>query len=301
MDPTDGIHPPDEPRRLDALLEVLVVDDQPDELALLARELAGAGMRVRCASSGEQALAEARARLPDVVLLDVRMSGIDGFATCAQLHERHGDLPVVFMTGLGETEHVVRGFEVGGVDYVTKPVCTPQVAARLLAHARTARLVRATRDAIDAIDLPMLAIDDGRMLWCNDAARRLLAAFGEDIASARAGLLPQALRALSRLQAGAVRVSVESGARRLDATRIDEPSRPGACVVALVPDAATRLTAREAEVLSWVARGKTNRDIAEILGMSPRTVNKHLEHVFEKLGVETRTAAAAAARRLRID
>jgi DNA-binding CsgD family transcriptional regulator len=55
--------------------------------------------------------------------------------------------------------------------------------------------------------------------------------------------------------------------------------------------AAFRLTQREAEVLHWVIQGKTNRDIAEILGMSPRTVDKHLEHVFEKLGVETRTAA----------
>ncbi|MEZ5701339.1 MAG: helix-turn-helix transcriptional regulator, partial [Burkholderiaceae bacterium] len=58
------------------------------------------------------------------------------------------------------------------------------------------------------------------------------------------------------------------------------------------------LTPRETEVLSWLAKGKTNRDIAEILGMSPRTVNKHLEHVFEKLGVETRSAAAAIAGRL---
>ena len=57
------------------------------------------------------------------------------------------------------------------------------------------------------------------------------------------------------------------------------------------------LTPRETEVLSWLAKGKTNRDIAEILGMSPRTVNKHLEHVFEKLGVETRAAAAALASR----
>jgi DNA-binding CsgD family transcriptional regulator len=58
------------------------------------------------------------------------------------------------------------------------------------------------------------------------------------------------------------------------------------------------LTPRETEVLSWLAKGKTNRDIADILGMSPRTVNKHLEHVFEKLGVETRSAAAAIAGRL---
>ncbi|HEY0819537.1 MAG TPA: helix-turn-helix transcriptional regulator, partial [Rhizobacter sp.] len=69
------------------------------------------------------------------------------------------------------------------------------------------------------------------------------------------------------------------------------------------PDAApsrlsiASLTPRETEVLSWVAKGKTNRDVADILGMSPRTVNKHLEHVFEKLGVETRAAAAALASR----
>ena len=58
---------------------------------------------------------------------------------------------------------------------------------------------------------------------------------------------------------------------------------------------ACRLTPREAEVLLWVVRGKTSPDIAGILGNSPRTVNKHLEHVFEKLGVETRTAAATLA------
>ncbi|MBC7718071.1 MAG: helix-turn-helix transcriptional regulator, partial [Pseudorhodobacter sp.] len=58
-----------------------------------------------------------------------------------------------------------------------------------------------------------------------------------------------------------------------------------------------QLTPRETEVLSWVAKGKTNRDVADILGMSPRTVNKHLEHVFEKLGVETRAAATALASR----
>jgi DNA-binding CsgD family transcriptional regulator len=62
----------------------------------------------------------------------------------------------------------------------------------------------------------------------------------------------------------------------------------------------TALTPREAEVLSWLAKGKTNRDIADILGMSPRTVNKHLEHIYEKLGVETRTAAVAVAGQLQV-
>jgi DNA-binding CsgD family transcriptional regulator len=65
--------------------------------------------------------------------------------------------------------------------------------------------------------------------------------------------------------------------------------------------AGAQLTPREAEVLSWLAKGKTNRDIGDILGMSPRTVNKHLEHVYEELGVETRAAAAALAMRAESD
>ena len=93
------------------LLEVLVVDDHPDTLRLLARELTEAGLAVRCASSGEQAIAEVAAARPDAVLLDVRMGGIDGFETCRRLREGDADLPIVFTTGLGETEHVVRGFE----------------------------------------------------------------------------------------------------------------------------------------------------------------------------------------------
>ena len=70
---------------------------------------------------------------------------------------------------------------------------------------------------------------------------------------------------------------------------------PAGDVAAAQRLATAALTPRETEVLSWIAKGKTNRDVGEILGMSPRTVNKHLEHVFEKLGVETRAAAAALA------
>jgi DNA-binding CsgD family transcriptional regulator len=69
--------------------------------------------------------------------------------------------------------------------------------------------------------------------------------------------------------------------------------KEGPAALARLTEAA--LTPRETEVLSWLAKGKTNRDIGDILGMSPRTVNKHLEHIFEKLGVETRSAAAALA------
>jgi DNA-binding response OmpR family regulator len=202
---------------------VLIVDDVPENLSLLHDALDEAGYKVLVATNGESALARARQALPDVILLDAVMPGIDGFEVARRLKADFSTqhIPIVFMTGLTETEHVVAAFEAGSSDYVTKPVRPPEVLARIAAHLRTARqLQEAARSTPDALDDATLAA-------------RLTAAF--------------------------------------------------------------TLTPREAEVLFWVVKGKTSRDIGEILGTSPRTVNKHLEHVFEKLGVETRTAAANVA------
>ena len=203
---------------------VLIVDDVPENLAVLSDALDEAGHTVLVATDGISALERLALVLPDLILLDAVMPGIDGFETCRRmkLMDHARDVPVVFMTGLTETEHVVRGFEVGGVDYVTKPIRPAEVLARIRTHVRNARLFNDARLSRDTA--PALASAD-----------------------------------LSHYQ----------------------------------------LTPREGDVLAWIARGKTNRDIADILGMSPRTVNKHLEHIFVKLGVETRAAAAALVARLR--
>ncbi|WP_439859271.1 response regulator [Pseudomonas sp. MBLB4136] len=202
---------------------VLIVDDLPDNLALLSDALEQAGHMVLVALDGATALQRMQRLKPDIVLLDARMPGIDGFETCRRIKARaeFEDVPVLFMTALTESEHVLEGFAAGGVDYVTKPIHPEQVLARVASHLRTARTLRQARQAAQPAP-------DG------EAARAALT-------------------------------------RRY------------------------QLTARELEVLEWVACGKTNRDIGEILGLSPRTVNKHLEHVYVKLGVETRTAAAAVA------
>jgi len=288
-------------------LEVLVVDDQLDALRLLERELTDAGLSVRTAASGEEAVQAVRDHCPDAVLLDVQMGGINGFETCEQLRRMHDDLPIVFTTGRDETEDIVRGFEVGGTDYVTKPVSAPVVVARLMAHTRVWRMMRATREAVRTFETPMLAVEPGRLLWLNPAAQALLRPCLPGVSLADDVALPDALRPLLAEPSQGEPQELILGDT---AVRVDPVSEPGASprVVSLTPSAraqapahpAARLTSRETEVLLWVARGKTNRDIAEILGMSPRTVNKHLEHVFEKLGVETRTAAADAARRLKL-
>ena len=197
----------------------LIVDDVPENLALLSDALSEAGYSVLVATDGMSALELLQRVTPDIILLDAVMPGIDGFETCRRIkqmeHVRH--VPVMFMTGLTETEHVVQGFEAGGLDYVTKPIVPAEVLARAATHISNARLL----------------------------AQAMVAAQGN---------------------------AQESGSLEH-----------------------YQLTPRETDVLAWVAKGKTNRDIGEILGMSPRTVNKHLEHIYVKLGVETRAAAAALA------
>ena len=102
----------------------LIVDDSPETLRLLTDALDGAGMTVMVALDGASAMRIVDQITPDIVLLDAVMPGLDGFETCRRLKRDAGldHVPIIFMTGLAETEHIVRGLEAGGVDYVTKPI-----------------------------------------------------------------------------------------------------------------------------------------------------------------------------------
>ncbi|MCX5817088.1 MAG: response regulator [Proteobacteria bacterium] len=115
---------------------ILVVDDSPPILDIVRNALEGEGYRVYVATSGEKALSRVLQSTPDLILLDVLMPGMDGFETCRRLKadERTIDIPVIFMTGLIDMAHKVRGFEVGGVDYVTKPIEIGELVARVTMH-----------------------------------------------------------------------------------------------------------------------------------------------------------------------
>jgi DNA-binding NarL/FixJ family response regulator len=284
---------------------VLVVDDVPENLAVLHDALDESGFTVLVANNGEAALQRAIEAQPHIILLDAIMPGMDGFETCrrlkANLATRH--IPVVFMTGLTEAEHVVAAFDAGGNDYVTKPLRTSEVLARIAAHMQTARLVDQARSALDAFGNAVIAMspDDGRIVWQTPLARTLMQGYLVD------SELPPWLQATqaAHLQGQShPPLTLARGSRRLifSAAEYSEDAQ-WMIVLREESDAAQieklmasfKLTQRESEVLNWVIKGKTNRDIGDILGTSPRTVNKHLEHVFIKLGVETRTSAASVA------
>jgi DNA-binding response OmpR family regulator len=116
--------------------KILVVDDSPAIIEMVKATLEGEGYEVIVATTGEKALKRAENTMPDLILLDVRMPGMDGFETCRRLkaNERTSAIPVIFMTGLTATESKVTGFEVGSVDYVTKPIEIGEILARIRTH-----------------------------------------------------------------------------------------------------------------------------------------------------------------------
>ncbi len=284
----------------------LIVDDVPENLALLSDALSEAGYSVLVATDGTSALELLQRVTPDIILLDAVMPGIDGFETCRRIKEmdavRH--VPVMFMTGLTETEHVVKGFESGGLDYVTKPIEPAEVLARMATHIRNARMMAQAAHAIDAVSHAAVSLRaDGVPLWQTKQAGEWLTSFFPDHAITPREL-PAAVRDwLQQALASDTDAAPLSVARDGMALHLSLSRRRHELLLLLEEkpveaDGAGsleqyQLTPRETDVLGWVAKGKTNRDIGEILGMSPRTVNKHLEHIYVKLGVETRSAAAA--------
>jgi len=293
---------------------VLIVDDVPDNLAVLHDALDESGYTVLVATGGEAALARAAQAVPDIVLLDAMMPGMDGFEVAKRLkaQPQTAHIPIIFMTGLTETEYLVAALEAGGVDYVTKPIKPKEVLARMGVHLQGARERRQTRNALDAFGYASITVraSDGRLMWQTALARELLAQYFPG-GTPGSNLAPEPVvqwlrRHLKEAEAQIEppRLMAELGARRLT-FRLHQQTGDDDWLIVMreVSDAAViesmslafKLTAREAEVLYWVVKGKINRDIADILGASPATVKKHLERVFAKLGVETRTAAAAMA------
>lgn len=132
--------------------EIVVVDDTPANLKLLAGLLSEQGYRVRPASSGALALRSVNAKIPDLILLDVRMPELDGYAVCRQLKaDPHTcAIPVIFISALNESADKVQSFSVGGVDYITKPFEPAEVLARVKTHLELRRLQQELERRVEA-------------------------------------------------------------------------------------------------------------------------------------------------------
>lgn len=285
---------------------VLVVDDSPETLGMLNDALEQAGMTTLVALEGRQALSIARKMTPDIILLDAVMPNMDGFETCTQLKRdlELKNIPVIFMTGLADTDSIVKGFAAGGVDYVTKPINPLELIARIKVHLNNARTTLSAQSALDSTGQNLCAVShSGELRWAtpqvNQYLERLRPGGWDQLQLAEP--LSQWLRH-SPPEGGHLLVTAVGAALKWVLVgraggeeyllRLIHEDQAGECGQLKLRFA---ITSREAEVLLWVAKGKTNREVAQILDLSPRTVNKHLEQLFKKIGVENRTSAATLA------
>ncbi|HEX2861770.1 MAG TPA: DNA-binding response regulator [Lacunisphaera sp.] len=292
---------------------VLVVDDTPANLGLVLESLGAAGLRVLVAESGARALQVLGQQSVELILLDMIMPGLDGLAVCALIRENPAwrELPLIFLTAVDEPVQKVRALEAGAVDYISKPVHPPEVLARVRTHLdlRAARVALQRQNAkleaeialrLDAegqlaqsLDRALLISDrEGRLVFQTLRATHLL---HKHLAHHQPGRLPPELTGVERFTGTAGTLLLHRFTEKGDDSLtvlylIEEHAPPG-------PAELTKLgvTPRQAEVLYWISQGKTNAEIAIILGTSPRTVEKHVEQLLERLQVENRVAAAALA------
>ena len=303
---------------------IMIVDDVAANLGVLLDFLDGAGYEVLVAESGEGALAQLAYAQPDIILLDVTMPGIDGYETCQRLkaNARWREIPVFFLTALNDTADKVRGFAAGAVDYITKPLHPEEVLARMRAHLQIKALQRQLQERNDllqraialrleaegqlqqSLDRAVLVVNQGNEIqFCTRLARQLLGRhFPEHFGTET---LPAPLAAWISSRQGQepwqqdgknttlhARLFTEGASATCVMLTLEETSRTANSPASLLR---LGLTMREAEVLYWIAHGKTSPEVALILQAALNTIKKHVQNILLKLGVETRLAAALQA------
>jgi DNA-binding response OmpR family regulator/DNA-binding CsgD family transcriptional regulator len=305
---------------------ILVVDDVPANAGVLLEFLGEVGFKVLVAESGAGALEQMQYARPDIILLDVLMPGMDGLAVCRRLKHDAAtrDIPVIFMTALTETVDKVAGFAAGAVDYVTKPVEPQEVLARVRAHLEIRRLQKELEEKHAALareidwrnaaeeqlqqsldQAVVIARRDHTIQFCTKLAWNLLERyFGPKILTALPPDLAAWVAGERTAQPRPDRFTLERDGSELTMRRFSEGSGDSTVMLLLEekvdlasPEPLQRLglTPREAEVLFWLTQGKSSPEIGVILNAALNTVKKHVQNIFQKLGVENRTAAAVRA------
>lgn len=184
--------------------QILLVDDNPINLQILYKTLQGSGYRLLIAKNGQSALEIARRARPSLMLLDVMMPDMDGFEVCAQLKADNSTaaIAVIFLSALGDSQAKVRGFAVGGVDYIAKPFQSDEVVARVRTHIKIQRLEQqlARRNSeleaenqqiLDAIEEGIIGVDDeARVSFINPAATRITGWSAADVIGESLQTLP---------------------------------------------------------------------------------------------------------------
>lgn len=276
---------------------ILAVDDNPDSLNLMNLTLSEQGFTVLLANSGVQALNILHKVPADLILLDAIMPGMDGFATCQAIKHINPDAPIIFMTGLSDTEHVVHGLSQGAVDYLIKPLNHDELLARVKVHINNAQQARISKQALESAGQHLAAItSEGEINWTTAQANTYIKALNNKDRSVLIAWLKKAQSndTIELLHEDST-LNLTYLTLQKEASHLIKFKASDLKLEKQTLKLKLKITRREADVLYWVAKGKTDWEISKILSISERTVNKHLEQIYRKLGVNNRTSASAYA------
>ena len=284
---------------------VLVADDSPEALAMMNEALALEGYTVLVAMDGKQAVTIAERMPPDIILMDIRMPNMDGIEACMTLKENDEllDIPVIFMTGLSDQAYLFQGLDAGAVDYIQKPINLDELLARVKSHLKHSHSTRVAHNALNEIGQLTFTCDaNANIIWSTNTARELLLNTGVNTQDDTEIISKQIRYWLSNSPEKYSTLNLKGLPTPLLVNFLGRIS-PGEFLLRFVENDETtirralcerfNLTDREGEVLFWLSQGKTNREIGQILSVSHRTVNKHLEPIYRKLSVDNRTSATA--------
>jgi DNA-binding response OmpR family regulator len=304
-------------------ISILIVDDNPANLQILFETLRQAMYQVYMAQEGPMAVYQARKLQPDLILLDVNMPGIDGFEVCRRLklQAETSDIPVIFLTVLDDTTDKVRGFDVGGVDFLSKPIDSVEVLARINTHLTIRNLRQSLAEKNEILQTQLqeytAALHAERQQLAtyqkdrqelleqvfkqNASLRELIAAFVPESdqfpgnnplvwKNQVQNNLEQLTKQLHKLQNTLPNLSNEAESEFSQAlTLLEETQNVVSYIITFAPptgETLSTLSQRESEVLNLVFEGKTSQEIGNQLGISDKTVRVYRSRIMQKLGVD---------------
>jgi len=287
--------------------DILVVDDTSVNLTVLLRILSSQGYQVRPALSGEIALKAVQEDLPDLILLDIIMPEMDGFEVCERLKSdiRTKDIPIIFISALGSTEDKVRGFEAGGVDYISKPFQAAEVLARVKTHLALRQMHlqllkeieerRTAQEELKIINTELDQLVDARTAELNRQTEMLsetnvaLKVLLEKREEDKKELEEQVVLNLQKLifpylEKLLTRCSDESQVTLINIiqSNLEEIT---ASFANIEKDKLLTLTPTQIQILDLIKQGKTTKEIASLMHLSPSTVACHRQEIRKRLSL----------------
>ncbi|MEA3230582.1 MAG: response regulator [Thermodesulfobacteriota bacterium] len=258
---------------------IMIIDDSPDSLKLLSNILSEQGFQVRQALNGRVALGVIKQQPPDLIILDIRMPEMDGFEVCRQL-KKDGmtcGVPIIFISGLGESDDKIRAFEVGGQDYITKPFEDAEVLARVKLHLELSRMKQGLEELVQRRTTKLGESNTAlKVLLEHRVSER--EKFEENVVSHISSLVSPYLKQLKETDLSSRQKSLITV---IESNLKEVTSQFSGKLYAK----ALGLTRREMEIAALIKIGKTNMEISDLLNISEHAVSFHRQNLRKKLGL----------------